>query len=238
MRKLIFIIPAVITTFIVCGCAISPNHNVTIPKRSAAIPVLVESKQLPQEYIPAANTAFPASDAPKVFPDGQRSIVEPQPIRNPEEIVEETLVAYTDEYGRVYDTTTRKVVTKQATWNLNAVRSRNGYIPVANQKKVEVLPGYATYGESAVVPPASVKLIDLSDPRVIATGRINPNDELEARAMAPEGYTAIYDSKAGWVIIPQAMLDDIMLVDSPMIPEAKTTNKTEDKQIEDAGDLK
>lgn len=234
-----FVILLVISTSFLGGCATSPHSNDKYTrgeKLRGNIPVTVSTTSLfPQSK--EELTSYPALTGVVSDPSLRRNINPPRPLRNPEEVSQEWLGAYVDENGNIIKSTEKVVVTKPATWNMEAVRSGNGYIPPANQRKPLTIGGYDTASDRVVKPMDQLKLFDLSNPAIRSTGLIDPNAELDAQSMAGKGEVAMFFNKLGWVIIPQAVLEQVMQIEPPRaLPSKQETRPVTPVQKTDKAD--
>ena len=163
-------------------------------------------------HIPPKPARIPVSAATRpVAPANGGSVIEsaPEPVyRNPK-IGIVYLRPYEDTKGRLFGPQIMYQVTDPGGWNLEAVQQGNGYIPAVN---AEIPPGspspYAARARELKPPPPEKPLLDpAAAAHIVMTGLMRPEDRGQAEAMARQagaGFSAIYDSEAGWLILPPA----------------------------------
>jgi hypothetical protein len=145
----------------------------------------------------------------------------PAPVWSPTIIRRVRVDAYVDEDGNLHEPTYKLVVERPGGWNLEAVRNKNGYVPPQNEAGPQNMPGFAYTGTAVERSESNVlQLFDLESGQVKVTGLINEADEPLARTMCGPGEVALFDSRVGWVTVPQAVMDGIMQIDrSNLIPK-------------------
>jgi hypothetical protein len=145
---------------------------------------------------------------------------EPLPIWTPAQVVRVELAPYVNEKGEAFPASYKYVVVKGGAFNSDALENpEQAYIPADNIPQV---PGNPSMTYTPMVSPGSGALVqqaqggpiqsnlpvkelyDMS--QVMILGLFEATQGIEARAMVPDDYVAVYDENLGWIGVPKSHL--------------------------------